>query len=236
TGYGIKSNSGKSVGLLSHCDIYNCTSGIFGSILGRIEYSNIYNNTEYGIDGRYSQIETIYECTISDNKKRGITSGQGTLKKLLNSIIKNNGIGFDNQTGTTEIIRNCSFIDNEECAVYFNNATLDSISDCFLSGSKTAIKFERVSGYGNFTILENYIIGKDGKHADFKGYTIGVFISNMCGVVLENNIISGNKSSGIAIDQKPSVTIRNNFIGTNLSGDALGNGVGVKLYDYVGGS
>ncbi len=224
TGDGIN-NTGYSINYMSDCNIHDCLSGINGNSLGKIESSQIHGNREHGITSASTNtIKSIDNCKIYENGATGITSRYST-DLISNCEIKDNLIGIEVDYGTVHRIDGCRILDNKKYGIHAQTSvTVDSISNCILSGSDTAVNIGRAT-----LLITECVIGKDGVDPTLKGNKTGIYMNNMAAITVENSIISGNEQYGIDMTGKPNVTLSNNYIGTNASLAELGNGVGVYV-------
>ena len=189
------------VKLISKCDIHNNKSDGLCTIMsiGTIENSSIYGNGGIGI--YVKDLDNILDCDIFNNNG-GIYSSNGLVGNIKNTRILNNKIN----------------------GIHASTSTIDTISQCYISGSETALFLTRV-----VSVICNNVIGVDGEDLSLNGNDIGVFVDGMSSIIIENNVISGNKNCAIYAKDKPSLTVKNNYIGTNFNGDVLGNKIGLKI-------
>ena len=222
--------------LISNCKIHDCGIGIHSNVkLNTIESCEIYNNKAEGIFCEQNNTGKISNCVISDNAGTGIRIYYN-ISEISNCEITGNKTGINQEgNGSIGCIKKCHILDNSDGGVIAATmSNVDTISECVISGSKIGIEYGRVGGNTESgSIIENNVIGKDGKDASLKGNGIGVKIGHMSAATLTNNIISGNTECGIQLHGRTSPLITNNYIGTNSSLENLGNGIGINS-DSVG--
>jgi parallel beta-helix repeat protein len=109
-------------------------------------------------------------------------------------------------------------------------------NSCFVKG----LIINRFAGNGivlsadHGTVLSNYI-GTNANGSVALGNTTGIHISGLGNVIggtsaAARNVISGNTSTGIFLNNGSNNFILNNYIGTNAAGDgAIGNGTGIVM-------
>ncbi len=152
------------------------------------------------------------------------------------NIVAGNYVGTD-KTGTVALSKNASGIEITNGANNNMIGGTDSLARNLISGNwMNGINISG-SGVEQNKIFNNYIgVSADGKNPvpnNFNGINISDSAHyNFIGQAGAGNVIGGNGESGIRIEHSSNITIENNYIGTNQTGDEVGNDVaGVLLFN-----
>ena len=157
----------------------------------------------------------LRENVISGNDSYGVhISGSGAQR----AVIYGNTIGL-NAAGTTDL-------GNSSAGVYIDGASYAALRDNVISGNDSHGVSLSGSGGTNADILANKI-GVNASATSGLGNTgAGVHISGVRNVGIYKNVIAGNESHGVDLTGPGTydIYVAENYIGTNASGTALGNG------------
>ena len=155
------------------------------------------------------------KMVISGNDSYGVhISGSGAQR----AVIYGNTIGL-NAAGTTDL-------GNSSAGVYIDGASYAALRDNVISGNDSHGVSLSGSGGTNADILANKI-GVNASATSGLGNTgAGVHISGVRNVGIYKNVIAGNESHGVDLTGPGTydIYVAENYIGTNASGTALGNG------------
>jgi len=194
-------------------------------------------NSQRGIYVEGGGSNTIRNNVVSGNDSQGILLGFGN-----NDILKGNIIGL-NAAGTAALGNSGGglYITSSNNTIGGTSATDRNI----ISGNTGyGVKIEFASRSGN-VIQGNYIGTDISGTIDLGNTSHGVFFAgsahdNTIGGTAAGagNVISGNNSNGIYIENSNNTAVAGNFIGTKASGtEALGNsGDGVQIFNSTGTS
>ena len=195
---------------------------------------------------------TVIKASTSNVDQGAITFDGVSNIYVSNFIIENSrGIGVKIENGSGNTVSNVIVKESQKYGVYINNSDNASVNSSFVSGSQldgiyvqkseNVVLFKNVIGIDEDGVVNPNVLSQNTASSEWSGvrdYTdwaggpnlemAGVLVKESPGVLIRENIISGNIGHGVNIldtdnsSSNPSVII-DNFIGYSL--DSL-NGVG----------
>ncbi len=179
------------------------------------------------------------EAKNYDNTAIGVWGGSKVY--LGNNVLYANRIGlqlantansisiFGNIIGITESMENNQPANSEEYGIFLNDVSDINIENNIISGiadsslDRIGIIVDSDDISTNVTIRNN-IIGLSSDQTYAIPNNEGIFVgANNSGVIIENNVISGNNDTGIGLFEATGVIITNNSIGLNSSSVSFPN-------------
>lgn len=248
SGIVITNSSGNLIGGTKRSE-RNLISGVnrFGvMIVGELASSNVVQGSYIGLDwaGTNSLRNFLAGVMISNapnNTIGGLASGAGNVLSgngsqvqivgagATNNYVQGNWIGLDaNGAALSSLSGAGDGVRIENAAGNVIGGDLPAARN-IISGNNTGINIRGTNAIGN--LIQGNFIGTDPGGTNAVPNSIGIYIgSGAQGTIVggnrvaARNIVSGNKSDGVAISDSSNNVIQGNFVGTDVTGTrALGN-------------